>query len=227
MNVMVPTTQRLREAESELEDVLRRSFYETCRLFYWIRSEQLYRDEYAGFDDYCQKRWDFSGGRGRQLAEAYEVCKNLAMAASSDDVPLFFQDWLTGLGEAHTRVLKQLPPGQQADAWMAAKAVDERPTASVVDKIVQEFKASPKQIEAMPAAEQRQMLHKIETAATRAYSEQRLQEYANLTIKRLKRAIADGKQLGAPAADVVAVLEQATAMCQGLLGKAPPSDSAA
>jgi hypothetical protein len=58
---------RFRELESVVERTLD-GFLECGRALIEIRNKRLFRQEFATFEDYCVKRWGFSGSRGHKIS---------------------------------------------------------------------------------------------------------------------------------------------------------------
>jgi len=50
-----------------------KGFVEIGEALMAIKNGRLWRDHYASFDDYCQRRWSHSGRRGEQLITAVQV----------------------------------------------------------------------------------------------------------------------------------------------------------
>ena len=100
---------------SELEAIVERTkdaFIELCTAMREIRDEKLYLEEYRTFEEYCEKRWDFSAGRGRQLSRAAEVIENVKSAT------IVAPD-----NEAQVRALASIEkPADQRKVWKQAVA---------------------------------------------------------------------------------------------------------
>lgn len=80
---------RIRDDErlAELEKVIakgRKTFVEVGRALAEIRDTRLYRREYSGFEEYCQKKWGWTRQRAYQLMDAAEVQMSTAVDISSE-----------------------------------------------------------------------------------------------------------------------------------------------
>lgn len=109
-----------------------------------IRRERWYQQTHRTFDEYCHGRWGFSGSRGTQLADAYQVCRNIAGKTYDDEsqadlharslhanktssdpnaAPAAFEAFYANFRESHARELKKLPAEDQAAAWDTATKI--------------------------------------------------------------------------------------------------------
>lgn len=98
-----------------------------------IRDGRLYRQGYATFEDYCQRRWGMRRWYADRLIAAGEVCRNLsAIALTVEGAPP------PPANEAQARPLAALPPAEQPAAWRRAveTAPDGRVTAAHVARVV-------------------------------------------------------------------------------------------
>jgi hypothetical protein len=66
----------------------------------WIRDKRLYKDRYATFEEYCQKRWEFTRAYASNLISAANAADNLSTMV---DKPTH---------ESQVRPLTALPPAQ-------------------------------------------------------------------------------------------------------------------
>lgn len=151
-----------------------------------IYESACWKAEYKNFDDYCDRRWQFTGSRGRQLVSAYDVAKNLASMTEETHLPVFLFEHFT---ESHARVLKKLSPDGQRIAWQAATASGEPPTAKTLSAVVEETQTTPEQVYAMTKEEQHEFVSNLEEKAEETAIHQEAIEVAALAMKRL-RAVA-------------------------------------
>ena len=90
----------------ELEAVIGRgikSFIDTGLALAEIRDQRLYRVDFATFEDYCQKKWNWTRQRSNQLIDAARVAVNLTTIV------------VKPLNEAQARELVRLPPDRQRE----------------------------------------------------------------------------------------------------------------
>jgi hypothetical protein len=123
---------RLVELESVVETHLE-TFLTVGRALAEIRARRLYRQQFATFEDYCVKRWGFSGSRGLDLARSASVAEHLLAgpaAPQTGNAPL-----PADLSADTLRPLQRLDPPLQSAVWRLASRVG-KPTHHVVAKIV-------------------------------------------------------------------------------------------
>ena len=75
---------RIRDDErlAELEKVIakgQKTFVDVGLALAEIRASRLYRREYSGFEEYCQKKWGWSASRARQLVASAQVAKSVTI----------------------------------------------------------------------------------------------------------------------------------------------------
>lgn len=130
-----------------LEEVIRReldSFLQVAEALLEVRKERLYRERYPTFEEYCERQWDMSARRARQILAASQVVENLRLPENVGAV--------LPVTESQARPLSRLAPEEQRPAWDAAvAAAEERGTPvtaadaeSAVRKIVEAKK--PKEV---------------------------------------------------------------------------------
>ena len=121
----------------ELERVVERNlvcFLETGRALLEIRDSGLYKQHYATFELYLVRRWGISISRGKELMRSTLVAENLLAGpgAPNGDAPL-----PPDLSEHVMRPLSKIgSPELQASVWSLASRITEKPTHSVVSRIV-------------------------------------------------------------------------------------------
>jgi hypothetical protein len=120
----------------ELERVVERnliSFLEAGRALLEIRDSGLYKQHYATFELYLVRRWGISTSRGKELMRSTLVAENLLAgpAAPGGDAPL-----PEGLSEQAMRPLSKLSPELQCATWTLASRITEKPSHTVISRIV-------------------------------------------------------------------------------------------
>jgi hypothetical protein len=112
-----------------------------------IRDTRSYRDTHTTFDAFCHDTFDFGERRGRQLAAAGEVVRNLlgppvAAAVINRNPGSGPPTPVMPTSERQVRPLVGLPKGEQREVWK--EAVDasggEVPSAKTIESIVEERK---------------------------------------------------------------------------------------
>lgn len=123
---------QLAECEAVIERG-RKTFVEVGAALATVRDGRLWRDGFASFEDYCERRWEFSRQRGYQLIEAAEIAG--AMSTIVDAPPV--------ANEAQARELAKVAPEDQPEVWQeaVARAGGEVPPARVVAEVVAERQA--------------------------------------------------------------------------------------
>ncbi len=106
-------TARMAECEQAIERGLD-TFIEIGGALAEICDKRLYREQYATFEAYCQKRWDMSGRRARQLCAAAGTMTLLQEGTESPEI--------LPATESQARPLTVLPPEEQKAAWSEAVA---------------------------------------------------------------------------------------------------------
>ena len=81
---------RIRDDErlAELEKVIakgQKTFVDVGLALAEIRASRLYRREYSGFEEYCQKKWGWSASRARQLVASAQVAKSVTIVTLSNE----------------------------------------------------------------------------------------------------------------------------------------------
>jgi hypothetical protein len=124
---------RLAELESAVQTHLE-SFLTVGRSLCEIRNRRLYRQHFATFEDYCARKWGFSGSRGLDLVRSASVAEHLLAgpaASDGEDAPL-----PPDLSPDTLRPLQKLEPELQSACWRLASRITDHPTNHVVSKIV-------------------------------------------------------------------------------------------
>jgi hypothetical protein len=142
-NAIVETRQEVRELTKneahllkEKEDVIRKgvaTFMGVGEALMTIRDRRLYRAEYATFEEYCRKKWQFSKSHANRYITAKSVVDNL-QEVDQTVLPKV---------ESQIRPLAFLKPAEQRRVWK--KVVEEvqtshRPlTANIVTRQVSQL----------------------------------------------------------------------------------------
>jgi len=115
----------LDQCEAVIEQGLR-TFVDVGNALLTIRDDRLYRREYWTFEEYCEKRWEFSNRRANQFIEAAMTIATLGTMVPELAAPAV---------ERQVRPLTSLPPEQQAAAWR--RAVETAPAGRLTAAHVQ------------------------------------------------------------------------------------------
>lgn len=126
----------------QLEETIKRgqtSFDEVGSALRIIQDKQLYRTTHKSFNDYCKERWEMTPRHAYYLIKAAKVMENLKENVNSCSQIL-------PANEAQIRPLTALSAEQQCQVWQ--QAIDEtapdgkKPTAELVKKITEKFRAA-------------------------------------------------------------------------------------
>lgn len=100
-----------------------------------IREERLYRENHPTFEDYCQRRWEFSDRYGRMLVEYGETVRAIHSAGGT----------MVPVSERQSRALNGLEPEQKTEAMSGAAAVapDNKPTTQHIQRAAAAVKSKP------------------------------------------------------------------------------------
>lgn len=137
---------RLSQLEIIVEKGLK-SFLETGNALIAIRDEQLYRDEYGTFEEYCKERWGISTSRASRLMTAASAVNDLEATTPNrlgivpmgtipnqdgqECVPLVLPR-----NERQARELTKIPKEKRKEVWDATlEATGGKPTAAAVAKV--------------------------------------------------------------------------------------------
>lgn len=92
------------------------SFYKVAYALAEIRDKRYYREEFATFEEYCSKRWDFTRQYASNLITAVAVAQQLSTSVDKGPgkrVVMPESEW-------QVRPLKALPPPKRKEAWHRA-----------------------------------------------------------------------------------------------------------
>ncbi len=122
----VAAIQRLDELETVIERG-QKTFYEVGSALAEIRDKELYKlskgGEFKTFEEYCKKRWEFTGRYARYLLTGKETVDNLKGGT------------MVPVSERQIRPLTKLEtPEEQREAWQ--KAVETAPNGKVTARHV-------------------------------------------------------------------------------------------
>lgn len=121
--------QRLEKCETIIQRGLE-VFLQVGQALFQIRSERLYRAEYATFENYCRDKWNLSRIHVHRIIDASEVVLNL-MPVSRDRLPE---------NEKQARPLSSLPPDDQKVVWgRILAALDTGSPKKITGKLVETF----------------------------------------------------------------------------------------
>jgi hypothetical protein len=123
-------TERLLLCEVTIEKGLE-TFIEVGLALVEVRESKLYRFKFGTFEEYCEKRWQMTARRARQICAGAEVVANLRPGP-----PL-------PTSERQVRPLAGLPATEQREVWkdaVAAAPAGEAPTGKQVQEAVDKRK---------------------------------------------------------------------------------------
>lgn len=101
---LLPTEK---ENLAECEDIIEKhltEFYEVGFALMRIKDQELYRENYKTFEEYCHEKWGFSRPRAYQLMKAYEVHEDLSTIV---DKPALNEAQARCLGKLKTSIKRQ------------------------------------------------------------------------------------------------------------------------
>jgi hypothetical protein len=139
---------QLKKSEALIEMGIK-TFYNVGRELIKIRDQKLYRQDYATFEEYCDKRWGFVARHGNRLMEAATVFNNLEKNRPiGSETPL-------PTNERQTRALAHVPEADQPAVWQEAvkeaESTGKKVTAELVEKKVDEYSDKHPQVADIPA----------------------------------------------------------------------------
>lgn len=110
------------------------TFMEVGEAITQIRDRRLYRDDFATFEEYCSKKWNFTRGRAYQLITAYSVVKGMSSKKGTPPPSSEYQ----------ARALNQAEPEDRDAVWdRAVEECDgEPPPAEKIKEILGKVYAS-------------------------------------------------------------------------------------
>ena len=111
------------------EDVIQRgkgTFIEVGNALLAIHDERLYRQEYATFEEYCAKRWEFTKRHAYRLIESAAVVENLSPKQTKQTSRLevcpigHTEETPLPSTESQAREVAKAPPEKQPEVWKEA-----------------------------------------------------------------------------------------------------------
>lgn len=219
---------QLKELENRIDAAVaigRDQYFAIGKCLHEIKRSRLYRDQYSSFAEYCQRRWNYSVANGDRLVAAYQTAANLANAEAEQ--PLYFFNFLENFKPTHARVIGQLPPDQQVEAWSTAKQISDSPTARLLEEVTAKHQEGFNNIDRMTKSEELEYLQRVEADVADAYRQAKRLEFAKLTLKRIRNAIRQLEQptVGDSFHDAIEILSSAKDFFEKFLAVNDPSTS--
>jgi hypothetical protein len=128
--------QRLNGLEHIIKKGLK-AFIQVADALLEIRDKRLYRKQYKSFEEYCQRKWDFTSRQANRLIGAGEVVDNLKRDQLVSPEPIAMPE-----NEAQARPLTELTPPEQIEAARIVAAKSPKPTAKQFKEAAQEVKGN-------------------------------------------------------------------------------------
>ncbi len=151
MNEIAKTdSKQLAKLEKRIEANTKAAWRENGLIMLHIRNTGLYKDKYGTFEAYLEKRWDYGRSTGYQMLAAAEFIQKLEYKSGSE---------MSAIADKNTPVLPQnegqVRPlltclnhdGERIKVWADVVQDGEKITAALVQRKVDEFKASGEIIE--------------------------------------------------------------------------------
>lgn len=134
--------RKAREHEERIIDDSLRSMENAGAALARIKNEELWKDDYDSFEDYCIKRWKFRAGRAYQLIAGAEFVSEMKAHIEEQKKPDLTIAQVP-LCEGHVRALTNNADGIEEQTRLLAaslKAAGNKPlTKSVIDKTATEL----------------------------------------------------------------------------------------
>lgn len=113
------------------------TFIEVGNILQEIKDSRLYKIEYSTFEEFCEKNWDMSKSRAKQMIAGAKVVKALR-AGDEPKKATIVANVVEPTHESQVRPLTMLPEALQKPAWDKAVGVaaPNPPTARQVEQIV-------------------------------------------------------------------------------------------
>ncbi|NJL06778.1 MAG: hypothetical protein HC911_18135 [Chloroflexaceae bacterium] len=89
-----------------------------------VRDSKLYREEFASFEAYCERRWQLGRRRAYQLMDA---------AAVAGEMGKIFH--MRPQRESHAAALAKIEPQHREAVWERVLAETDTPTAALIDRV--------------------------------------------------------------------------------------------
>ena len=140
---------RLAECEQVIERGLQ-TFIDVGNALLEIKTNHLYGEGYASFNDYCEGRWGFKLARAYQFMSAAQVVANLADSTIVEKLPE---------SESQTRPLASLKPDEQRQVWESiVQTHGDNITAAVVKEAATKHKQIRDLVTQFPESDQAAIL---------------------------------------------------------------------
>lgn len=146
--IPVKASKELAKLEKRIEANTRAAWRENGLIMLHIRNAGLYKVKYGTFEKYLEERWDITRSRGYRLLSGVELVQKLAYCTENDS------EKLSPIGDKKTIDLPeneaQVRPlieclehdGERLHVWQEVAQSGEKITAALVQRKVDEFKAS-------------------------------------------------------------------------------------
>ena len=132
VKVTEPSTIEQQKRLTELENQIRKAFYEAGLAFREIREKRLYKIEgFNSFENYLKEKWGKSKSHANYLIDAAKIISEDLLPISSGKVPL-------PTTETQVRPLKKLKPEERQEVWR--KACETAPNGKVTETHVKNVK---------------------------------------------------------------------------------------
>lgn len=108
---------------------------------YGVRDENLYREDFSTFQEYCEKRWGISRPRAYQLMAGAKVMQELESSREPEDLSTIVdtsEKRHKPKSESQARAVGKAPVGKRDEAWKAAQKASksEQPTAAQITAVI-------------------------------------------------------------------------------------------
>jgi len=145
--------KQLAKLEKRIEANTKAAWRENGLIMLHIRNAGLYKAKYGTFEKYLEERWDITRSRGYRLLSGVELVQKLACCTENDSGKL------SPIGDKKTIDLPeneaQVRPlieclnhdGERLHVWQEVAKAGEKITAALVQRKVDEFKASGQVVE--------------------------------------------------------------------------------
>lgn len=144
-------SNKLKKLETIINDNIKKAWYENGLCLMEIRDSKLYKNRYTTFEDYLQKRWDYSSSYVYRLissAKTFQMLENQKNEANSTAKKGIFGSEILPKNEAQIRPLLELESdSERSFVWDRVIQSGEKPTMAAVKDAVDEFKAHPVEVE--------------------------------------------------------------------------------
>lgn len=204
---------------AELEAVIRRhvvSFIKVGMALAEIRDQQLYRERYGTFEEYCRLEHGYSRQRGYQIIAASDAARNVNPGLTWIDGQAGSATWeKTTPSEKQARQLARLQPGDQVRIWQDLLSRGQETGKGITTRDVKQ------EVDALLASRQQSSSGPPEDNGV-AMKRQSL-DYLN-TFKKYAGIIFLERALGWPTTDREMVLRHLRELLEQVEGSGPPRE---